>query len=363
MTDIFDRVAMQALGSASTLRARVRSRFEPPLGRAAGPAESGPIWAEVDPLASGAATTPPSTPGVVKPPEATAPRTSGTEFDVAGDTHFDPTELSPGQTPAGPQGRAPSASAHAAPDSAIGAAAPPSAGAEPPSNGAPLSIRPAPSSPSLPAAEPRPGPVSGRERSSDVAAAFSAGPRPASPRSDGSWSDDDGPKNLEPNDLKPDGPRRFAVPEPTTPRDDENDPAEIAILRATTSGGHAPSERREGPGDPGRPLTSPLAGGDSRTEDRAIAPPAPAEPAEVNPRPRQFDDPLGVNARARIEGHLSEFARRPGPTSPSSPPSPIEVTIGRIEIRAGAAPPPRPATAFAPHLGLAAYRARRERGV
>jgi hypothetical protein len=49
-----------------------------------------------------------------------------------------------------------------------------------------------------------------------------------------------------------------------------------------------------------------------------------------------------------------------GRPAPPAPTPPIEITIGRLEIRAEAPPPPRPARPFQPHLDLAAYRAKRE---
>lgn len=85
----------------------------------------------------------------------------------------------------------------------------------------------------------------------------------------------------------------------------------------------------------------------------------PTDSAVSSPDTTPLADPLGVRARARIEQRPSGVALRMTPAPASTPP--VEVTIGRLEIRAGSPPPPPSAArAFAPHLDLAAYRARKE---
>jgi hypothetical protein len=98
----------------------------------------------------------------------------------------------------------------------------------------------------------------------------------------------------------------------------------------------------------------------------------PSAAVTERPVPTTADQRGAPDRRTRsapeAQGQTAVAARTSGPPdsaagagSETTPPV-IEVTIGRLEIRAEPAAVSRPAKPFGPYLDLAAYRAHRERG-
>jgi hypothetical protein len=159
-------------------------------------------------------------------------------------------------------------------------------------------------------------------------------------------------------------------------------PAHTAVKRQASVIVQAPAAPVLAPAPPTPPR--PAADSDARTRPPPPAPrtpaqpssdavvphaPAPVPPAAEPPRPsvtapvaRQADPPR-LQQRPAALGLSPQLARRTAPAAPRAPmpvrgaPPPIEVTIGRVEIRAvaPAAPAPQRARAAGPRLTLDDY--------
>ncbi len=336
MTDLFDRAAMLARGSRSALRARPRSRFEPEPGLGPGLGGDEPIAMEGDPLASGALDT--------RPPATVSFATSTDKSISAGIASRDEDRLT-----AIPR-------RETRPDAVAGADL---------------------ETPDTERLTFAPDDRTDQDRAPALTRAVFNSPRAADSHADRRLEHIDRLGSQEPNDaFAPTSASTASLPERNPVGRPESPLSRPVIPREPESQASPPvRSRRPPPDEPevhrdrGREATvgadtllpeakadQDISGGRTRRSERGSSASTGAGEAR---RPGLFKDPLGVTARARVEGRLSDSAPRP---PKAEAPAPIEVTIGRLEIRAGAAPPPRPARAFAPHLDLAAYRSRRERG-
>ena len=323
MSDLFDQVAMRVQGSASSLRLRRRTRFEP--------------------VAAATFTQTYAT----APLDEAAPAAPDDPFGL------------PHSTPA----TTTTTSRHAAPDAAPTTAFddPLAAGALPPRQSAPQtpreSDRPTASPPAIPTAEPQALPP-------PHATLSLRDPRATAPHAKtGSV--------VRPDPVAAPLPDAFAPPPGQTPSrgalasvstaapspaaSHTTPPAAIAVALPAS----APLSRARPPEQ--IDTTGYRESAIAHRSDLAV----PASPHDAAPGPvaaTSFPpDPLGVQTRSRIE--LQSGTPATARPAPAPAPAPIEVTIGRLEIRGDAAPAARPAKPFAPHLDLAGYRSRRDRGL
>jgi hypothetical protein len=317
MSDLFDEVAMRALGSRANLRPRPRTRFEPmfapqitwSLDQA--PSRDEPLPVEDDALAAGAWPPPP------RPREA-APRTEPRGVGSGGSRLVVRPDIMPKPSAPGvertiertPDGQALGSLANTDGEIGVDTEPPrlPRASAQAPT--APIAQRPREPAPPSPIRAP---PISTAPPTSAPTqlATMTPAPRLARPTPSISTPDRSRPEGLEPVVEAEAASLRFRAPAP--------DPLLLA---------NGP------PAVEGAPRPTPT------------------------PTPQGWKDPLGVQARASIERlSTTPEARESTPLAAA----PIEVTIGRLEIRADSKPAPRAAKPFAPHVDLAAYRSRRDR--
>ncbi len=321
MSDLFDRVAMRALGSEANLRLRPRTRFEPMIAP-----EIAPEFAPK--IASAIA------PGVTS--------TASTDQPLS----IDDDPLAAGATPPT------TVVGENAPDAG---AAPSERGRSPPLDAITTLSEPMPRDPGG-ADQPREELFLGEARL-ELPAERQEGRPPARPARMAA------PATA--NSIV--SPRAVATPPASdaVPATDTSEPPpplpplprqSIAVAAASPTARAVTSVVEATVSPP--PRTSPAA----RNSDGA--PPNAPTLGELAPAPRNErtrEDPLGVQARSKIE-RLSPV-REASAVVASATPAPIEITIGRLEIRAEApAAQPRAAKPFAPHVDLAAYRARKDRG-
>ncbi len=306
MSDLFDQVAMLALGSEANLRPRPRTRFEPMmaseitsrLGLAPMPDE--PLPVEDDPLAAGAA---PSGP----PSRQAARRTELHRVEPGGSRPAERPDITPRP-----------GAADAVPTierrrdtQALGSLANTNGeiGADTDPPGLLRASTPAPPIVERPREPAAPSPIAATPTRT---APTIPAPPPARLTPLTSTVEQSAPRSLEPVVDEEAASSQSRTPAP--------DPLPLVTVSPTLDGALSPI--RTAPG---------------------------------------WKDPLGVQARARIERLSTAPVARE--SAPALPPVPIELTIGRLEIRADSKPAPRAAKPFAPHLDLAAYRSRRDRGV
>jgi len=361
VTDLFDRAAARALGLGLALRPRGRSRFEPetePPGFAI-PDSEPPAAGAMPPTAE-------ATPVV----EGRPPRRSAASVAPA---------RSPDRVPSEPQPHSPppyaADSSGSAADPAVGQNAPP----QPPirasgtSREAVAGALPAPLVVAARAAdEPAsPPPFAGTEvpvaprRPSPAVAAPAASLRPVEPPAGTSSQLSALPSRLSASTAAPlpsasASARAAALPRPeppsataavtaltqAIPRPEAPPPAAFAATALTRATAQPDVFRR---GSPPPALDT----------ERLVLSTA-GQRGEPDRRMRSAPEASGRTVvAARASGPLDGAA---GAGTETAPPPVIEVTIGRLEIRAEPAAVSRPAKPFQPHLDLAAYRAQRERG-
>ena len=350
MTDLFDRVAAQALGLGLTLRPRARSRFEPEANLP----EADISWR--DPAAAADVATAHVAMGTVAPPAADGSPTGEPA------PHRD-------ATPAGvPAANAPPAGG-AAPAEALGEAPTVpvprrsiqpdtprlAATAMPPPRSA---VRRSPDLSPRQQVERAGGPIEGgapafpgsgqtvRETTRSDLPAVRTAPRDTRLGQADPTNQPAGtlmPPEQSPDDTAPRGPAPAATAagklQPTIAERRAPTSAERVVSANTHAGQPTPSERRGPTG--GERMTPDAADRPAGEPDRQLLPTARTAARRAETMPAR---PTGAG----------QAEPRPQPT--------IEITIGRLEIRAETAVAPRPAKPFQPHLDLAAYRAARERG-
>ncbi len=335
MSDLFDRMAMRALGSEANLRSRMRTRFEPAVlpvrGLSIDPApmlEDTPA-VEDDSLADGALTVAHTPRPSFRRGEHRAVGSDNTQSVARPDT-----SRAEGDSRAKDDAGAPRSIAarrhRSAPESLTTWEDEPVMGAEPP--------RPRSAPPLTSAA-----PLDEGRREPGTSRLLASSPPTAAPMA---------PATIRPA-SEPTKTRRASDPAPS-PASTRPLSASTTLDRASSPGVEAVLEKEADPPSSHAPKPAEL-GHATDTPARDAAPRfATAE--------RTWRDPLGVEARARIERRSATSDARMSDTTAPAAVAPIEITIGRLEIRADPKPPPRPAKAFAPHVDLATYRSRRERG-
>jgi hypothetical protein len=354
VTDLFDRVAAQALGLGLTLRPRVRSRFEPETDMPADTPESGIWWRDPARLADASppplvATDPVGPSAIDSGPASRAREPEANRTRISADPGSDGTanaRPAPGIASPDPLSESPAVpaprrnvqplAATAATPPVLRNVIPRDPDAAPPReadrDGGPVPVdAPRIPLPGQPVRAPvrsdpppardaarvtRPGPILENTqppvRPSPPAVPFDRAPSLARPLMEMAAL------------MMPDPPPRQESAETPAPSMPE------------------PPPRRESAAE--RP--SPLA------EDRFEPDRRSPQVASANRRPVETKSPPPAL------GRLGE--RRSDAGAP--PPPAIEITIGRLEIRGEPTVPPRQGKPFQPHLDLAAYRAARERG-
>jgi hypothetical protein len=106
--------------------------------------------------------------------------------------------------------------------------------------------------------------------------------------------------------------------------------------------------------------TPPLAAPTVDARVRRLEPPVETQSAEA-PGRQPLPAPWTPGRAGRSPDNQGHARTDPARVQPKAPPA-IEITIGRLEIRAEPGAASRPAKPFEPHVDLATYRTRRERG-
>ncbi|TDH62140.1 hypothetical protein E2C06_13275 [Dankookia rubra] len=321
MSDLFDRVAAQALGLPSALRPRPRSRFEPETVDERG-FSTDPPHAEAHDL-DGPGTAEPGT-GLPDAVGVTAVPAVQVAADAAAATQHGPTGAPPAV-------RVQDLRAVALPVVGAKTGAAPEHGSRHPDS--------APERAS--AGEGSKHPLMAQDEAPDLRQA----PSMTLP-GDSPLSNADVGRSLVPST-------------PVRPTAGLAAPARQAVRQDPPGGPHgaaiAPPTRAE---------TRYSGVAESAPGDRSAEPPRPVPSlppgAPVVAPASHFALPPG-RAAASLPGRDEAAPRSPDALPQAALPSAVEITIGRLEIRADPAPAARPAKLLAPHLNLAAWRAQRER--
>ena len=330
MTDLFDRVAMRVLGSQANLRPRRRTRFEPMIGSQpssktdqAAPWDIAPI--EDDSLAVSEF--------IVEQAQAVAPRQTAKTIVSAADPHVS----------------VPSSSAPLAQTGGLPADRhlPTSEEERPPTEPTARGQQAIAASSSAPRAEE----ATAQQASPSISKQATAPPPIVHPAVRRDAVAGGSTLRALHGDIDPPVERPATVNGSTSPVTIETVTIETAAVGAPIIAASARPVASAPTSRPPRP--------DVASENQTRTNVTPSSTPDAEP----LLDPLGVRARSRIEQRPSEAHARPYLAPPLASPTPVEVTIGRLEIRAeSASPAARPTRPFEPHLDLAAYRARKERG-
>ena len=334
MTDLFDSVAAQALNLGLTLRPRTRSRFEP--GIEIGEADAPDAMALDVP-------TPPSIPKLAdrraEPAVARSPADNGAvhPYPPMASSPLPDQPLSP-TTETAPRPQSHRSAGPVVPPPMPDAAGPVTEPTDDPAEPTRLE----PQRASFIVASVPPAPTNGRQAAPLGLTAASSPPRSPPPVSSG------------PSPSSSAGAQASAVPGRAPPPTPAVTPMPERS-EAPPPLSPAPTSRKREPDEPPPPAVKPATAG-------FVAPP-PEMPSIrdqavriTEPARHRLDlPPVSADSRSRRSSH-GPAAVAPEAVSPAA----IEITIGRLEIRAEAPSPPRASRPFQPQVDLETYRKRRE---